>query len=339
MEKIHKQNVGIDVSGKELAVCLMVETVEFKRKIKGTRKFPNNEEGIKSLHRWVEERRDPSVAIRYTMEATGVYHENLAYYLQDQGEIVHIVLPNRAKKYAQSLEYKSKTDKIDSKILARMGLERELQIWTPMSPVFRLLKGLTRERSMLIKHRTMLKNQRHAMMEMAWTNKKSISRVDQLIRQINKQIEAIEDEVEKMVDQEEVLKKKLLKLMTIPGIGFLSAVIIVAETDGFTLIRSRKQLISFAGLDVKIQESGKWKGKPRISKKGNVHIRKALYFPALTAARDARFEGNLYNRIFEKKGIAMIASVALQRKMLALMFTLWKNDTIYVENYQKGKAA
>ncbi len=79
MEKIHKQNVGIDVSGKELAVCLMVETVEFKRKIKGTRKFSNNEEGIKSLHRWAEEKRDPSIALHYTMEATAYINPKVVH--------------------------------------------------------------------------------------------------------------------------------------------------------------------------------------------------------------------------------------------------------------------
>ena len=339
MEKIHKQNVGIDVSGKELAVCLMVLTQGFKSKIKGTRKFSNDEKGILSLHRWVEDKRDQTLEVHYTMEATGVYHENLAYFLQQQGEVVHIVLPNRAKKYAGSLEYRSKTDKIDSKILARMGLERELPVWSPMSPVFRELKGLTRERSMMIKHRTMLKNQKHALMQMVWSNKKSTGRIDRLIREINKQIHVIEQEVEKIVDQDDLLKKKLLKLMTIPGIGFLTAVIIVAETDGFALIKNRKQLVSFAGLDVKIRESGKWKGTPRISKKGNVFIRKALYFPALTATRSSTFEKNLYERILNKRGLTMIASVAVQRKMLALTYTLWKNDEVFIENYLQSNAA
>jgi transposase len=78
------------------------------------------------------------------MEATGVYYESLAYFLRDEKKTVHVVLPNYAKKYGQSLGVESKTDKIDARTLAQMGLERKLKEWQPFSSNFLTLKQLTR---------------------------------------------------------------------------------------------------------------------------------------------------------------------------------------------------
>lgn len=339
MEKIQKQNVGIDVSKDEFAVCFMVLTIGLKKKIKGTRKFPNTGVGFKDFTLWVENKRDNDLELHFTVEATGVYHENLSYYLEEKGEIVHIVLPSRAKRYASSLKQKSKTDKLDSKKLGQMGLERELEQWKPISPTFRILKGLTRERSSLIKYKTMLSNQKHALSSSAYPNRKSIARIKQLIKQVEKQILAIEHEISDFIEQDIELKKRLLRVITIPGVGFLTAVIIVAETDGFALIKNIKQLISYAGLDVVKKQSGQWKGKYRISKRGNVHIRKALYFPAYTSVRYENNFKSFYERLLDKKQFSMIASVAVQRKMLGLIYTLWKNDTTYIHNYQQRNAA
>jgi len=72
----------------------------------------------------------------------------------------------------------------------------------------------------------------------------------------------------------------------------LTAVTVLAETNGFELIRNKRQLTSYAGLDVKEKLSGtSVKGKPRISKKGNRHLQKAMYMPALSVIRrEGRFK-------------------------------------------------
>lgn len=339
--KIIKQNVGIDISKQDLASCFIVLYEDGSLKIKGTRKFNNRTDGIKALLEWAAKKADSFLSLSFTMEPTGVYHENLAYYLNDQDQLVHIVLANRAKKYAESLQPKSKTDKLDSKSLAQMGVERKLELWNPGSPVYRKLKILTRERSALIKLRVMLKNQLEAMSHSSLTNKKSINRLKKLIKDFDNQETKIEKDIEAMVDKDPELKSKLLKVTTIPGIGFLTAITIIAETDGFALIKSIKQIVSYAGLDVKLRESGIWKGKAKISKAGNVHIRKALYFPAYSSIAHTVTYKLFYERLIEKKGVSMIASVAVQRKLLGLIYTLWKNDTVYIENYrsQKPKAA
>ncbi|WP_198170323.1 transposase [Mucilaginibacter arboris] len=90
---------------------------------------------------------------------------------------------------------------------------------------------------------------------------------------------------------------------------------------------------SYAGYDVVQRESGtSIKGKTKISKKGNRYIRNALYFPAMVACRYNPVLKENYLRIIQKKTSKMIGQVAIQRKLLALMYTLWKNDTEFIEN-------
>lgn len=337
--KVKRQNVGVDVSKGTLASCLVILDEDFEIKIKASRTFPNNAKGFTELLSWADRKKNGDIELSFTMEPTGVYYEGLAYYLFEKKQIVHVVLPNRAKKYADSLQEKVKTDKQDAKSLGRLGVERKLKKWSVGSPVYRKLKVLTRERNALIKERTVFQNQLHALNHSADPFKKTVTRLKQMIRFINKQIKTIEKDCENIVDKDEMIKAKVDKVTTIPGVGFTTAIVVIAETHGFTLITSIKQLVSYAGLDIMIRESGKWKGKSKITKKGNVQIRKALYFPSYSSVKYSETSRKFYERLFERKGKSMIAATAVQRKLLGLIYTLWKNDTTYVENYQQSKAA
>ena len=160
-----------------------------------------------------------------------------------------------------------------------------------------------------------------------------------LIDQIDQQIVKIKRRVEELIDQNSELKTKVNKLLTIKGVGLITVATIVAETMGFEFVKSRKQLASYAGYDVVQRESGSSvKGKTRISKKGNRYIRNALYFPAMVACRYNQDMKENYLRIIKKKPSKMIGQVAIQRKLLTLIYTLWKNNSCYIENY-KNKVA
>ncbi|WMX14729.1 transposase [Aureispira sp. CCB-E] len=120
--------------------------------------------------------------------------------------------------------------------------------------------------------------------------------------------------------------------------GIFSALTVIAETAGFDMVKSAKQLTSFAGLDVVQRQSGtSIKGKTRISKKGNAHIRRALYFPAMVAARfNPQFKA-VYKRIVQKGKPKKVANIALERRLLCLIYVLWKNEQSYIENYEELK--
>ena len=118
------------------------------------------------------------------------------------------------------------------------------------------------------------------------------------------------------------------------GVAELTTAIVLSETNGFELIRNKRQLASYAGFDIREKQSGtSVKGKPRISKKGNKHLRKAMHLPALCAIRyDERFKA-IYARLISRHGIKMKAAVAIQRRMLEMMFTLYKTGNRYDKNY------
>jgi len=329
-QNIVKQNIGIDIAKDDFKVCFSVINQKMQIKVRGSRTFANSFKGFKEFAEWLNRKREMSDNLYFTMEATGVYYENLAYFLWQRDDfIVRVVLPNKVKSYARSLDFKSKTDKIDADILARFGLERELKTWQPISPNLLELKQLTRERDMLVRNRTAASNRLHAAEHQGKPNKKIIVRTKTQISLFDEQVKEIEKEIKTLVNQDDKLRKKFEYLKSIPGVSLLTSAVIVAETNGFETFTSIKQLTSYAGLDVKIAESGTWKGKSCISKQGNSHIRKALYMPSLSRIMCDKAAKRFYENLVNRKGYSMIALVAVQRKMLGLMFSLWKNEQMY----------
>ncbi len=110
------------------------------------------------------------------MEATGVYHESLAYFLAERQMDVSVVLPNKISNYVRTLSVKTITDKTASEAITQFGLERNLDSWHPPKGIYKKLRQLTRERDQLVESRTAVKNQLHAETAEAQPNKTSVAR-------------------------------------------------------------------------------------------------------------------------------------------------------------------
>jgi transposase len=317
MRKIIKQVVGIDVAQNELVVSL-------------GRMFDDWTPEVYA-HKTTED-----VGVRYVMEATGVYYESLAYFLDDKGCEQTIVLPTKISNYFRSLSVKTITDKSCAEAIAMFGLEKKLENWKRPKKVFRNLRQLTRERDQVIQARTVAKNQLHAEQSEAEPSKNSIERLKKQIALFNKQEKEINAEIAELVKTDQDVSKAIQTIRSVSGVGLLTAATVLAETNGFDLIRNKRQVTSYAGLDVREKQSGtSVKGKPRISKQGNKYLRKAMHLPALAAIRhDERFKG-IYARLVAKHGIKMKAAVAVQRKLLELIYIVYKTNTPYDKNYLK----
>jgi len=336
MKKIIKQVVGVDVAQKELVVCMGRLYADLSIELIAHKVVRNQAKGFASLLEWVKKLKDPLVELRYVMEATGVYHESFAYFLHQQGQPLSIVLPNKISNYFRTLEVKTITDKTASEAIARFGLERKLDDWQPPKPIFKKLRQLTRERDQLVQSRTVAKNQLHAERSQAEPSKSSITRLEKQIALFNKQAQEVQSEIKELVSQEAELKKSVTLLCTICGVQTLTAATVLAETNGFELIRNKRQLTSYAGLDVKEKQSGtSVKGKAQISKRGNKYLRKCLHMPALSAIRHDPKYKTLYARLVSKHGIKMKAAVAVQRKLLEMIYTIFKTQIPYEKNYLK----
>lgn len=334
MKKIVKQVVGIDVAQKELVVCLGRMYDDWTPELYANKTFANTANGFAALTLWVKKLTEESNPVRYVMEATGVYHESLAYFLEGKGLEVSIVLPNKISNYLKTLEGKTITDKTASEGIARFGLERKVDSWKRPAEIFRKLKQITRERDQLVVERTLVKNQLHAEETEAYPGKESIARMKARIELLDKQIVQIKEEMNAFLKQDKAVNESVKLITSIPGVGILTAVTVLAETNGFELIRNKRQLASYAGFDVKEKQSGtSVKGKPRISKKGNRHLRKAMHMPALAAIRnDGSFKA-LFTRLVSRHGIKMKAAVAVQRKLLEMIYTMYKTNTVFDKDY------
>ncbi len=334
-----RQNSGIDISKDSFVAGYT--TIDESHNIKQvrTKKFENNKRGFEEYLKWIENQSTDELEMNFSMEATGVYYEGLAYFLYERGKRVSVLLPHTVKKYGESLNTKSKTDKIDAKILGQMGVERVLPEWRLSSKIYRNLKKLTRERQRLVENRTMLKNQLHAEEHSAEPMDIIVKMFKEHIACINKQIAEIEAELRKIVSEDEYVSEKIKKVTTIPGVSFITAVTVAGETQGFDNFKNSRQLYSYAGYDVQQKESGQFNGKTRISKKGNSHIRRAMYMPSLSVKANTETYKRIYERLYEKKRNGLVVVTAIQRKLLGLIYTLWKNDTEFIDNYEQKVAS
>jgi transposase len=267
------------------------------------------------------------------MEATGVYYERLAHFLVANNLPVAVVLPNKIKNYAKSLQSKSKTDPLDTAAITRFGLDRPMNLWTPPSDTVKALHDLSREYHALKATITSIKNQRHALSASFEPQRHSLARKTQLLKFLQRQCDQIEEELHKLVDADPVLSQRLPTISSIKGVGFITIVSVLAETQCFDHVTGQKQLASYAGLDVVFNNSGLRKGKASISRKGNAFLRTAVFMPALAAARsNPRFK-ELYQRLVAKGKNKKLALIAVARKLLLLIYALWKNNTAYDPNY------
>ena len=329
-----KSGVGIDVSMELFHACFQKKVNDGTAKIVATRSFKNTGEGFEELLRWTSKHNREGVDVAFVMEATGVYYENLSHFLYVHKQRVSVVLANKMKSYFKSLNIKTKTDKVDSKVIAMYGIERPVEEWEPMSECYKELRDLCRELLALKKDVQRAKNQLHAMEACHHKYNRILEIKASQIEFYEKAINEIRVEIKALIGKDAKLSEKLRKTVSIPGIGLETAAILVSETNGFLLFKNIRQLVSYAGMDVSHNESGNYKGRSRISKKGNNRIRQALYMPALSATRANILIKNLYQRVCEKNpGSKRKGIVAAMRKLLILVFTIWKKDRAYDKAY------
>lgn len=337
---ITKQSAGIDVGKNDFYIRLLRQQAgkDGFSKHRGIKKFLNTPAGFSELDTWLKKYTVKGLSLPIIMEATGVYHEELAYFLKDKGYRVSIELPTKVKAYAKSLNQQSKTDEIDADIIAQLAFERKLREWTPPTKSMRDLKALTRQHQTITEAKTAAKNQLHAVSHSAFPMKKVVKRYEQIIKLHDDQLDMIEKEIKRLAKQDGDLDRLINLLTSIPGVALKTAAVIIAETGGFQLFACRSQLIKYAGMDIKSKNSGtSIRGRSTMSKAGNSRIRRALHMPSLQYVNKDGMIGQLYNRVFDRTKIKMKALVAVQRKLLIIMYAVVKNGVPYDEKLHQAR--
>ena len=330
-----KYSVGLDVSGKKIDANISVIDEKQKVTVKSSTVISNTLKGFSVLEQWILKHKKEALPVVVCMEATGIYHENCAYYLFGKGYDVSIILPNKAKKYLECLGLKSKNDSIDAKGLSQMGAEQCLELWQPMGTFFYELRLLTRQHQNVTELKTVLKNQSDAL-GFAMHQLEAVNmQINQTISLFEVQLKELEKAIKTHLQSDEEVYRKAENILQMKGLGVLTVSTILAETNGFTLFKNYKQLVSYAGYDVVEAQSGTRIGKTKISKRGNSRVRRALHMPSLVVIQCGvtPFKA-LFDRTYEKHGIKMKSYVAVQKKLLTMIYHLWKKNQAFDANYQ-----
>jgi transposase len=331
-----KYAVGIDVSKDDFKVCLSVIEENFNFKIKASNTFKNNPKAIKDFWIWVEKHhKEKTVPLHFLMEATGMYHEQIAWYLHQKSQIIHVILANKSKYYLKSLGIKSKNDKMDAQGLSQMCAEKSMEVWKPVSKNIYVLRSLTRLHEDIQIQKNGFRNRLEALEHSMYDLKDAIKSINKLIGELDSQLEVLSNKIKDAIESDDILKEKYRYVSSIKGIGLMAFAVVVAETDGFALIENQRQLTSYAGYDIVENQSGKRSGRTRISKKGNTHIRRILHLPAFNVVKYETTFKEFYQRVYDRSGIKMKAYVAVQRKLLCIMYTLWNKQVIFEPDMNK----
>lgn len=321
--------LGIDVSKVKFDCCLLAHGQSGKKK---TKKFDNTQEGFKALHEWLVKAQIQLDQLTVVMEATSVYHENLAYFLHGQECRVSLANPARVRAFAQSMSMLSKTDKADSFALARYAFTAELMTWQPEPQNVRLLKALLDRRSVVAEDLQREQN-RLEKAESTQTVQQVLESIHQYIKQLNKEIARLDKEISDHVDDDPDLKNDLKLLTSIPAIGEKTGLLMLSLFHSHQFEKA-SQAAAYVGLvPVHFQSGSSVNKRSRLSKAGSSKIRAGLFMAALVATRHNPHIEALYLRLCEKGKAKMLAIGAAMRKLVHLCFGVLKHQTAYQKDY------
>ena len=311
--------LGIDIAKDKFDVNLRGLTCSEPRLAAS---FANNAKGFQALQQWLAKKACCANEQLHTcMESTSTYGDALADFLHGRGHLVSMVNPRRTRNYADSRLTRTVNDTIDARLIADFcASERDsLHIWEPLAPEHRQLRDLTRARQALVDDRDRFGN----MLETA----SGLARKTFLkqVRQLDRQIKQLEKAIKQFVALFPELQKQIELADSVPGVGFVTAAVVVAELPPIEKIPQAHQAVALFGLDPINKTSGKSVDTPaRMSRMGSRRGRKALYMPALTALRCNPIIRALGQRLQAKGRTGKYVIVAAMRKLLRLIYGVIK---------------
>lgn len=263
--------VGIDI-GKQAFEAARLVNAEWQCEA-----FANDDEGLKQLKRWLGRKKH-----HVCLEATGRYGDRLAHGLYASGHSVSVVNPLRIKHYAKSRLAKNKTDRADARLIAEFGEHEPTRVWEPLPEQVEKLREVSRRREQLIQAQQKEQNRLAA----GYRTPEMTASIERMLAFIEEELERVEQLAAALVAADEALKEQYKLLRTIPGIGRVTAIALLAEIGDIARFESARQLVAYFGLSPKQHTSGSSvNGQTKITKYGNAQIRRVLYMAALSAKR------------------------------------------------------
>lgn len=262
------------------------------------------------------------------MEATGIYHFDLAIALHDAGVSLMVINPKASHNFAKVLMKNSKTDTVDANTLAEYAARMDFVAWTRPSDETIALRSFARRINALTSQKAAAKNHLHALNATSETPKAVRKDAKLAITQLEKRIDRLTAEALVLIGKHPELKRILALLIGIKGVGETSAIALMGELLLLPPGLTHREWVKFAGLDPRAFDSGKSvHKKTRISKAGNRHIRAALYFPALSAKQHDKHVKAYFQHLIDNGKTPLQGVCAVMRKLLhAIHGMLKKNE-------------
>lgn len=314
--------VGIDVAKNSLDVCVLLQEKQLHRQ------FSNGPEGHRALDSWLKQQAARSLPV--CLEATGHYGEAVAEFLHQQGQRVSMVNPARIKAFGQSQLRRNKTDKADAHLIAQFCASQRPLRWTPPPTSFRDLQALVRH----LEDLQGLRQQEANRLQSGVTTVLVVADLQEHVEYLDRQIEKVKQAMQAHIERHPDLRRQQELLVSIPGIGLLTAAKLLGEIRAVYEFESARQLAAYAGLTPRNFVSGSAiHKKSRLSKTGNAHLRKILYLPAVSARRWNPIIQEFCRRL-SGSGLTSLQQIgAAMRKLLHLVFGILKSGRPFDPHY------
>ncbi len=306
--------LGIDVSKNTLDVALIFDNRTL------CKQFKNSSEGFKLLAAWLESLQ--TTRVHACLEATGIYGEAVALFLHECGHLVSVVNPLRIKGYGCANMQRNKTDRLDAQLIANFCLTQKPDVWQPPSQEVKHLQSLVRRVEVLAEMRQAEENR---LAQASLEIKPSIERMIGLFKE---EIKELEEQIKRHIDRNPHLKEQSRLLQTIPGIGARTANLLLAEIE-FDRYDSARAIAAQAGVTPRKRQSGTSLKQTSLSKLGNARIRRALYFPAITAKQHNKIIKEFAKRLKKNGKTPMQIVCAAMRKLLHIAFGVLKHKRAF----------
>jgi transposase len=274
----------------------------------------------RAIDRWLRSLNPATAAL--AIEATNTYHELLVERARHFGLEVYLVSGYQLRHYALSLNVRMRNDRVDAQLLARF-LDREIEALRPYEPrsaEHQRLMRLLKRRALLVRQRIQLRQSFAGLGELRTSVRSVRRRLQQLIALIDRRLQHLARKLGWGPD--------LARLRSLPGVGPLNALALCAAYRSGQFSH-RDPFIAFLGLDVRTKDSGKHRGRRKLTKKGDPEYRRLLYNAAMAATRDGRLLQDKYQAL-QARGLSKTAAlVAVSRHIARLAFALLKNQTSF----------
>lgn len=313
---------GIDVSAAQLVVAL-----ETQSGVHQPRSFPNRAHGHQALISWLQK---TGSQVRVCLEATGLYSLDLALALHAASGIeVAVLNPKLVNRFAATL-CRSKTDPADAQVLAEYARRMPFQPWQPPRAAALELRAVTRHIAALTEQHTRESNRLHAASASTAGSRCVQQDLKRSLRALQHRIEKLRAAALVIVQQDPELRSRLALLLSMPGIGEVSALSLLGELALLAPDLSVRQWVAHSGLDPVHHQSGSSvHARSRISRAGNRYLRRALYMPALVAVRHDPHLQTFYQALLPRHKAKLQALIAVARKMLHAIFGMFHSQSAY----------